>query len=220
MNVNIDTVLFDLDGTILDTNELILRSFLQALHHFGHTDITREHIIPHMGKPLDEQLRDLSGRDDVEALRAKYRESNWAMHDQLVSAFPYVKEVVEELHQAGITLGVVTTKIRKTTDMGLKLTGLYDYMKALITLDDVQNPKPHPEPVLKALEALGARAENTIMVGDSGADIDSANAAGVTSVAVTWTLKGIDALLPHKPKHVISDMRELLDLVGVKRGSY
>ncbi len=212
-----DTVLFDLDGTILDTNELILRSFLQALQECGFGHLTREDIIPHMGQPLDEQLSRLSGLTDVEELRARYRAANWSMHDKLVTAFPYVHEVVEELDRLGIAMGVVTTKIRRTTDMGLELTGLAKYMKTLVTLDDVTKPKPDPQPVQLALERLGADPKRTLMVGDSSADILSANGAGVPSVAVTWTLKGIEALIPYGPRYVISDMRELLDLIGVQK---
>jgi pyrophosphatase PpaX len=89
-------------------------------------------------------------------------------------------------------------------------------MGMIVTVDDVKNPKPHPEPVLMAIEKMGANPATTLMVGDSPADIQSANAAGVASVAVSWSLKGEAALAPYEPKHVIHDMRDLYAFVGLE----
>jgi pyrophosphatase PpaX len=217
MTQTIKTILFDLDGTILDTNELIIESFLHALKGYVAPDFSREHIIPKMGTPLNEQLQEFSGLEDVTPLVAAYREVNLGRHDELVREFPYVGEVLGNLRRSGIRLGVVTTKIRLTTEKGLKYVGIYDHMEAIVTIDDVTNPKPHPEPVQRALELLGAKPEETLMVGDSTVDIASANAAGTVSVGVAWSLKGEAKLLEAGARHVIHDMRDLYDLVGLGR---
>ncbi|MFD2614029.1 pyrophosphatase PpaX [Paenibacillus gansuensis] len=209
----IKTVLFDLDGTIINTNELIIASFMNALSGIVPPEFTREHIIPHMGKPLDEQMRIFSGRNTVEDLVAVYRAYNLQRHDEMVEEFPYVKDVVEELHRRGIRMGVVTTKMRLTTERALRFFGLYEYMEVIVTIDDVTHPKPHAEPVQKALEALGADASATAMVGDSSADLLSAQNAGVTSIGVAWSLKGEEHLRSYNPDHIIHDMRDLLELV-------
>ncbi|MFC5700665.1 pyrophosphatase PpaX [Cohnella faecalis] len=211
----ITTVLFDLDGTIIDTNELIIQSFLHALKGIVPPDFDREHIIPSMGMPLSVQLQLFSGRDDVEELTRLYREYNHGRHDEMVTLFKGVAEVVPQLHQAGIKLGVVTTKMRQTSERALKLFGIYEYMGTIVALDDVEHPKPHPEPVLKAIEALGALPEETIMVGDSPVDIESARRAGAVAVGVAWSLKGEAKLRESGADHVVLDMDELVAMCGI-----
>lgn len=213
----IRTVLFDLDGTIMDTNELIIETFLHVLKDIAPLPLTREHIIPKMGTTLEQQLREFSQRDQVEDLVLAYREYNTMRHDDMVKPFPYVVEVLDNLRAAGVQLGVVTTKIRQTTERALRMFDLYDKMDVIITVNDVTNPKPHPEPVQKAIEALGANPATTLMVGDSPADIVSANAAGAQSCAVAWSLKGEQLLQQYHPRHIIHDMRDLYSLVGLER---
>ncbi|WP_028533453.1 pyrophosphatase PpaX [Paenibacillus sp. UNC217MF] len=213
----IRTVLFDLDGTIIDTNELIIETFLHVLRDKTPSPFTREHIIPSMGLTLEEQLRIFTGQDQVDELVAAYRKYNLERHDELVREFPYVKEVMADLHASGIQLGVVTTKMRATTERALRMFGLIDYLSTIVTVQDVNHPKPHPEPVLRAVEALQANPAQTIMVGDSPADILSANAAGVISCGVAWSLKGETVLSQYEPRHIIHDMRDLYALVGLER---
>ncbi|MOA39229.1 Pyrophosphatase PpaX [compost metagenome] len=125
--------------------------------------------------------------------------------------------MIENLHRHGIKLGVVTTKVRETTERALQMFGLSPYLGTVVTILDVEHPKPHPEPVLMAMKQLGANPATTLMVGDSPADIQAANAAGAISVAVGWSLKGEAALTPYEPKHVIHDMRDLYALVGLEQ---
>lgn len=220
MTGNIRTMLFDLDGTIMDTNELIIRSFLESLAGVVPADFSREHIIPSMGLTLSDQMKIFSGLEEVAHLEAAYRKVNLRLHDEFVKSFPYVNEVVKNLHEQGIRIGVVTTKMRLTTERGLKFVGLYDYIDAIVTIDDVINPKPHPEPVLMAMEQLGADPASTIMVGDSVVDIESAEAAGAVSVGVAWSLKGAQKLRESGAQYVIDDMRELYAFAGLERETF
>jgi pyrophosphatase PpaX len=217
MTGKIKTMLFDLDGTILDTNELIIRSFIESLKGYVPEDFGREHIIPSMGNPLTDQMKLFSGLEDVTHLVAAYREVNLRLHDEYVKPFDYVNEVMAKLHDNGIQIGVVTTKMRLTTERGLKFVGLFDYVDTIVTIDDVKNPKPHPEPVSKAIELLGAEPATTIMVGDSIVDIQSAVAAGAVAVGVAWSLKGEKILKEAGAHHVIDDMRDLYSFVGLER---
>ncbi|MNZ58582.1 Pyrophosphatase PpaX [compost metagenome] len=217
MTGKIKTVLFDLDGTIIDTNELIIRSFIESLQGYVPEGFGREHIIPSMGNPLTDQMKLFSGLEDVTELVAAYREVNLRLHDEYVKTFDYVNEVIKELHDKGIQIGVVTTKMRLTTERGLKYVGLYDYIDAIVTIDDVVHPKPHPEPVSKAIGLLGAEPASTMMVGDSMVDIESAIAAGAVAVGVAWSLKGERKLAEAGAHHVIQDMRDLYALVGLER---
>ncbi|TDF97013.1 pyrophosphatase PpaX [Paenibacillus piri] len=211
----IQTVLFDLDGTIVDTNELIIQSFLHTFEGITPEPITREHIIPNMGRSLVDQMKFFSGREEVEDLVQKYRAYNLDKHDELVTEFPGVKETLAKLHTAGIKLGVVTSKVRITTEMGLRLCGLYDYFGTIITVQDVNNPKPDPEGIRKALQLLGSDIEGAMMVGDSHYDIEAAHNAGIPCAAVAWSLKGMEYLNSYNPTYIINDIRELLPIVGV-----
>lgn len=212
----ITTVLFDLDGTIIDTNELIIESFLHALKGVVPESFNREHIIPKMGLTLKHQLQLFSGRDEVDDLMKAYRAYNLSKHDEMVTLFPGVAEAIPQLRSQGIKLGVVTTKMRDSTNRALKLLGVYDAMDVIVTLDDVEHAKPHPEPVLKAIEALGAEPSATIMVGDSAADIESALGAGAIPVGVAWSLKGEKVLKDAGAKHILTDMKQLFTLIGME----
>lgn len=215
----IEAVLFDLDGTIIDTNELIIQSFLHALQGVVREDFGREHIIPSMGQPLTMQLRQFSGRDEVEDLTQRYREYNYRRHDEMVSLFPGVAEVVPALREAGLKLGIVTTKMRASSQRALELLGILKYMDTIVALDDVEHAKPHPEPVAKAIAALGVDPAATLMVGDSSVDIQSAIAAGAVPVGVAWSLKGEQLLRDAGAAHVLREMDELLTLSGIAGGA-
>jgi len=211
-----DTVLFDLDGTILDTNELIIISFLHALKDYTEEGFSRDHIIPFMGAPLVEQMKRFSGLEEVDHLVDAYREINLRLHDEYVQLFDQVEEVLAKLHESGVKLGVVTTKMRLTTDKGLAFTNIAKYMGAVITIDDVKHAKPHAEPVQKALEGLGADPARTLMVGDSTVDIQSGLNAGVKTVGVAWSLKGEQVLRNVGADYIIHSMRDIYDIVGLE----
>lgn len=213
----IETVLFDLDGTIIDTNELIISSFLHVFEAQPPGPLTREQIIPHMGTTLEQQLQAFSGGvEDVSPLVKAYRSFNTLHHDEMVRPFPHVNEVVERLHRHGLSLGIVTTKIRPSTMMTLEKYDLERFMSAIVTVNDVEHPKPHPEPVLTAIERLGANPATTLMIGDSPVDIQSAKAAGVKAAAVAWSLKGEQKLMEYGPDYVLKDMKDLYEIVGLQ----
>lgn len=211
--MKIDTVLFDLDGTIVDTNELIIASFQHVLdkHKQPHT---REQIIPYMGMTLEQQFQAFSGWQDVAELVTDYRSFNTVHHDTMIKGFPHVDEVISALKDKGIKVGIVTTKIRPSTMRVLELFGLLKYMDTIVTVQDVTHPKPHPEPVLTAMERLNADPKRTLMVGDSPADIKSAQAAGALSAAVAWSLKGAEELKKYNPDYILEDMLDLYGILG------
>lgn len=208
-------VLFDLDGTILDTNELIIETFLNVLPGRTPAPLTREYIMANMGLELRQQLRFFTELQDVEELVPLYREYNLRRHDDLVTAFPYVLEVLAQLKAGGCKIGIVTNKARITTDKGLRLTGMDAYVDAVLTVDDVGKPKPDPEMVLTMMDKLGSSPEQTILVGDSHYDVMAAHRAGIRAVGVAWSLKGSGILSEHGADWIIEDMRELPAIAGV-----
>lgn len=209
----IEYVLFDLDGTIVNTNELIINSFMHALKENNLPPLSREQIIPHMGTTLQQQISTFTGLVDTSVLEKSYRAYNNAHHDELIASFPRVNETMDELMRRGIKLGIVTTKIRPTTLRALEMFDLLKYMETIVTVNDVEHAKPHPEPVLTALRNLNADPKHTLMVGDSAVDIQSAQAAGVRVAGVSWSLKGEETLRKYHPDYIIHDMSDLLTIV-------
>jgi pyrophosphatase PpaX len=207
-------VLFDLDGTLIDTNNLIITSFLHTLDKYFPGRYTAEDIIPHMGKTLHDQMG-LFDPDRVEELVQDYREHNEQVHDELVKEFPNVLQTIEELAKMGVRMGIVTTKQRKTAEMGLKLFGLDKFMDTVVCFQDTAEHKPHPAPVLKAMEAIGAVPGSTLMVGDSQFDIGAAHNASIDSAGVAWSLKGADFLSTFHPTVILQDISDLIQVVKI-----
>ncbi len=210
-----ETVLFDLDGTLIDTNELIIASFTHTIEKYADRPYTREEIIDFIGPPLIDSFQKVNP-DLVEEMMATYREHNYAHHEQYVEAYPTVVETINELKQAGLKLGIVTTKLSDTAKLGLKITGMDQLFDVLIGLDDVENAKPHPEPILKAMNLLHANPMTTLMVGDNYHDIEAGHNAGVKTAGVAWSLKGRKVLEKHDPDYMLEEMRDLLAIVGVE----
>src|SRR5215210_6040130 len=183
----IRTVLFDLDGTLIDSLRLILDSYHHTLSQHGLPPRTDADWLKGVGTPLRVQLaewHDDSGM--LEAMIATYREYNLEHHDRMVTVYPGVLDAVREIKALGLQTGLVTSKNRQGALRGLTLVGLEALMDLLVCADEVTNPKPHPEPVLKAVSLLGADPATTVYVGDSVHDMRSGRAAGVRTAAALW----------------------------------
>ncbi|SDB88282.1 pyrophosphatase PpaX [Shouchella lonarensis] len=214
--MTMDTLLFDLDGTLIDTNELIIQSFLHTLESEYPGVYTRESVLSFIGPPLYETFLTID-REKADALVARYRAHNHALHDELVGDYPGVYEGLKNLHEQGYKMAIVTTKIRKTALMGLELKGMLPFFDVVVGLDDVTHAKPHPEPIELALEKLGASKERAIMVGDNSHDIEAGHRAGVKTAAVGWAIKGEAYLRSFEPTYVLKTMDDLLEIVGANR---
>lgn len=215
--MTINTLLFDLDGTLIDTNDLIIESFLHTLNHYYPEQYGREDVLTFLGPPLYDTFVKMD-ETRVDEMVTHYRGFNMTNHDRLVKEFDGVYETVKILHEKGLKLGIVTTKMRQTVVMGLKLTGLDQFFDVVVCLDDVTNAKPDPEPVQLALRQLGASPEEAIMVGDNYHDILAGKNAGTKTAAVSWTIKGVEYLQSFEPDYMLTHMEDILPLVGVNKG--
>jgi pyrophosphatase PpaX len=213
--MKITTVLFDLDGTLINTNELIIESFLHTLNKFYPEKYKREDILPFMGPPLSESFSTVD-KERVNELIEEYRKFNIAHHDELVKEFETVYETVDTLKKAGFKLGIVTTKARNVVNMGIEIGRLTSFFDVVVTIDDVQNAKPHPEPLLLALKQLHSTPEETLMVGDNHHDIEGGKNAGTKTAGVAWTVKGRDFLATFNPDYMLETMSDLLPILGLK----
>jgi pyrophosphatase PpaX len=211
--MSIRTILFDLDGTLIDTNELIIASFLHTFEHYNY-QFSRQEIIEFNGPPLFDTFCSINP-EKAERMVETYRTHNMNEHDHYVKVFPYVEETLQQLKAKGIKLGVVTTKMRQAVAKGLAITQIGDYFDTVITLDDVNKPKPDAEPVLKAMAELNADTTSTLMVGDNSQDIQSGHNASVKTAAVAWSYKGKKRLMQYNPTYMLEDMRDLLSITGV-----
>jgi pyrophosphatase PpaX len=178
-------VLFDLDGTLIDSGPMILASFRHATRSvLGREIPDRELVASAGGLRLEDQMSAFDpGR--VDELVEAYRAHNTPLHEQL-ECCAGMEGALAELKVQGRTLGVVTAKRRMTVELAFRRLGIERWFDVVVTCDDTAAHKPDPEPILLALERLGARPEEAAYVGDSPFDVGAARAAGVFAVAVSW----------------------------------
>ncbi len=178
-------ILFDLDGTLIDSTEAILESFHNAFDFYGHPHPSDDTIKALIGYPLDIMFGRLGVEEDrvwnfVTAYKEHYRE----ISTQKTVLLPHAKEAVE-LAGSFAELGIVTTKTGKYSHILMEYFGLMDNFKVLIGREHVKYPKPHAEPILKALEAIGTEEKSHVwIIGDTELDIIAADAAGINSIGV------------------------------------
>jgi len=206
-----DPVVFDLDGTVVDTVELIVESFRHATRTVLGEVLPDEVITAGVGQPLMTQMERLSPAHARE-LYDVYREYNHRRHDELIRGYEGVGEVLDGLRAAGRRLGIVTSKSRDTTTMAFDAVGLREHFHVVVTASDTAEHKPSPIPLLLCLERLGATPDGSLYVGDSPVDIEAGRAAGMATAAVAWGVFGREALLGARPMYWLEQPRELLAL--------
>lgn len=211
---SLDTVLFDLDGTLIDSIELIQKSYVHAIDAHGLPQPDESFWLAGLGRPLVWQFAQFTDDPaEVEALIVTYREYNLAHHDELVTPYPGAVESVGALVERGLRLGIVTSKARASALRGLDCCGFDSgWFESMVASDDVSEHKPHPGPVLHALEALGASASSAIMVGDSPHDLASGRAAGTRTAAVAWGPFPHESLRASEPDHWLAHPEEIASL--------
>jgi len=208
-------LLFDLDGTLADSVELIVGAYRHAFttHLNGTPD--DEQWISGMGTPLLGQIRKLVGDEAlVDPFLTTYREFQRLNHDRLMREFDGVRDTLELLHRRGHPTAVVTSKANDGAHRAIKLLELEPFLDELVGLDSCQHHKPDPEPVLLALDLLGYSPAEALFLGDSPHDVRAGNEAGVTTVAALWGPFPRPALEAASPRFLIEHIRELPALIA------
>ena len=208
-------VLYDFDGTLADSTELIMRSYRHTMDtHLGQAPPDEEWLSG-FGMTLETQIaRFARSTAEAEAMLDTYRVFQREHHDGMVAPFPGTLATLEALQRRGVGLAIVTSKHREATLRGMDLCGIVDHFPVIVTPEDVASPKPHPEPVLFALERLGVRAEEAVFVGDSPHDVAAGRAAGTFTAAALWGPFPRAALERERPDwllHAPGDVARLLD---------
>ena len=208
-------VLLDLDGTLIDSIELIVNSAQHAFQERVGLVPTREQWLSDLGRPLTAMFRPYARDDiDVQSLIAKYREYQMEHHDRLVTAYDGVVDTLAELSRKGHPLAVVTSKTSVLAQRGLDRVGLGQTFQCIVGCDTCDRHKPDPEPVHFALRLLGYEPDEAVFVGDSVHDMAAGNAAGVITIAALWGPFSREDLTASAPKHYLQRMADLPALLG------
>lgn len=211
--VPLEAVLFDFDGTLVDTTELIYQSLRHAHGTVvGGEEPAREVLLANVGQPLPQQMR-VFGDEHVERLLQTYRSYNEEHHEALIREFPGVEGSLARLKHAGLKLAVVTSKRRPSVEMALdSFPGLRGVTDVFVTMEDTTEHKPHPAPLLKGLELMGnIPPERAAYVGDAPFDVTAARAAGTRAVAVSWGAHAESVLAKAAPDHLAPDLDGAVD---------
>ncbi len=208
MTKEIKALLFDFDGTLMDTNDLIIRTFTHVLERHFPGEYDRERILPFLGPTLEDTFTQVDANNALELVK-EYRAWNKANHDALVHEFDGVSKALLQLKEEGYKLAIVSTKKNDMLYKGIRLLEAGDIFDTVIGFDDVENTKPNPEPILLAVERLGVDREEAMMIGDNYHDIVGGQNAGVTTAGVAWTIKGEDFLQQYKPDYMLQHISDL-----------
>ncbi len=209
---NFDGFIFDIDGTLTSTNELIFNSFNYVTEKYINRTYTPEELIAFFGPTEEEILKDLTG-DKFEEARIDYFEYYNSHHKKLADLYPGIKDVLKIIKETGIRLGVFTGKGREAATITLKLLHIFEYFDLIVTGDDVENHKPHPEGILKFAGEFGLAKNRILLLGDAPADIEAARSAGIKIASVVWDSYAKDIVLAMKSDYVFHTVDELKEFV-------
>ena len=209
-----DPIVFDLDGTLVDTVALIRESHRHAVTTVLRKDLSDRELVAHVGRPLIEQMRVFSP-DHADELYEVYRTWNHANTAAMIRTYDGIDAMLDELDAAGRTTAVVTSKSRDAVELAFDASpGLRERFEVVICSEDTPKHKPYGDPILLALARLGAApSPKACYVGDSPYDLQAAHAAGVSSIAVTWGFFDAPTLAAEAPDaivHLPSELRDIL----------
>lgn len=208
------SVIFDLDGTIVDSLPLIRVTFRKVFDAFGIPWGNGE-VLKTVGLPLREVATTYApGR--VEEFLATYVKIQNQYQDKLLKAYPGAAKTLETLQKGGFRLALGTSKRRPSTMAALRLTDLEKYFDAIVTVDDVARSKPNPDTLLNALELLKLEPADAVYVGDSWYDIMTGENASVPTIGVTWGMATREELEAYHPDFIVDTWEELLSLLDLR----
>jgi pyrophosphatase PpaX len=206
----ISALLFDFDGTLADSTELILASYRHTMRaHLGAVPPDDEWLAG-FGTPLNIQIARYARSDDEHrAMIDTYHGYQEHHYDTLLRPFEGAPEMIAGLARLGVPMAIVTSRYRRSTLRGMELCGILDHFPVIVTPEDVTHAKPHPEPVLHALRRLDIEAESTVFIGDSPHDLVAGRAAGTRTAGVLWGPFPRPTLEAEKPDFLLGSLDEI-----------
>ncbi len=212
MSGGYDPILFDLDGTVIDSVALIRESHRHAVRTVLGVDLPDETLVAMVGRPLIDQMREFSVERADELLQV-YREWNHANTAALLRGYDGIETLLQELRDVGRRLGVVTSKSGPTVQLAFDVLPLEHYFDVVVVAEDTDEHKPGAAPVLFALDKLGAVVSGACYVGDAPFDVQAAQAAGVAAIGVTWGFFSGGTLEALDPDALVATPAELGDVL-------
>ena len=206
----IKAILFDVDGTLLDTHEYIYQAFEYSLGKH-HKPLSRKEIQKIMGKPIEDCYRILTKLEDVELLSNTHRKFQ-TENPHISKPFANTISTLDLLKDKNIKIAAITTRAKSSTKRTLELANVWSYLDFFIGFEDVKIPKPDPERIFKALEFLNSNSNSSLMVGDSDVDILAGQNAGVKTAGAIYGFHG-NKLADFKPDFLIDDIGEIIPLI-------
>jgi phosphatidylglycerol---prolipoprotein diacylglyceryl transferase len=207
-------LLFDLDGTLLDTEPAILETYRHLFEKYRTVEeFAREKQLEVLGPPLAKMFPIYFPDKNTDDLIKEYREYNFKIHPEFVKPMNNCEELLKSCKEQGYKIGVVSTKFKDGVKLGLDLFNLTQYVDVVLGQDDVQHGKPNPEGIFKACTELGEGHDSCIYVGDSATDIFAAHNAGVYSIGYIFNEERSQKLKDSKPNVLIHDLIEIKEIL-------
>lgn len=205
-------VIFDLDGTLIDSNKLIIDSFEYVFNkHFPNLHITKEEYISFIGPTLWESFKRYEkDPEKVDEYVRDYRYHNEAFHDENLSTFEGAHLLLKTLKEKDVKVGIVSSKMHYMVKRGLEVSGLLPYVDVIVGADDVVNHKPHKEPIVKCMSLLNV--QEAFYVGDHPNDILSGRNAGIKTIGVSYSWH-IEALCLTNPDFMVKCLLDILEVI-------
>lgn len=211
------TYLFDLDGTLISTINLIVKCFQFSLKKYLKVDVSRNAIIQKIGLPLEKQFMvfiEMHGGkvedfdlQEMAKVHMEYQLSIWKQH---VSTYDCALPLLQLLKKRKKKTAIVTSRLIKTASLYLEHVGLKDYFDCVITPENTLKHKPYPEPIFEALKSIGGKADSAVMIGDAEFDIAAAHAAKVDNV---WVKHDSQFTISPQPTYIVKDLLEIKNFI-------
>lgn len=210
----IEATLFDVDGTLLDTREFVYQAYEYTFRLHGISPISKEEIDEMMGKPLEVCYKHFAPSYDVGTLCETHRTFQTGnLH--LSVPFPNTQDTLTKIKEAGIKTAAITTRSQRTSIRTLELAGIKDKIDVVISGEDGTKHKPHPEPLLRALEQLKIEPGRAVMVGDTDVDVLAGKNAKTKTIGVTYGFHG-KRIKESNPDYVVDDIAEIIPIILVQ----
>ena len=212
--MKIKTILFDLDGTLINTTDIILSTFVETFKYFlPDLILDQKELTNFLGQTLFKTFEYyVDSKEKVDEMVSYYRMLSNDKIEEGLKAFPFAKETLMYLKKKNIQVGVVTSKMKSIATYHLQLTHLFEHIDLIVGYEDSKNHKTDPEPLLHALELLHAKKEQAIYIGDHENDMTAAKKAGIMSCSVTYSPR-IQEMLMLQPDFVIDELNHIKDLI-------
>jgi len=207
---DVSHVIFDMDGTLVDNLELIIRSFNYAVAKFVGREFSKEEVLCRFGPTLEMMVAETVPKEDGRTAIARYHKYYGAFFHEYGRVYPGITELITALRQVSIVTSVCTGSDRRMTQTTLELSGLQNMFSAIVTADDVREEKPDPEGLILTMQLVNAPAAQTIYLGDAARDIEASKRAGIASAAVLWGVGKEAALRAQEPDYVFDSPLDAL----------